>query len=197
MLILLLFAAGKVDGARCHRRSGTLSWVSRRAALAAHLFARRTEVEQRLHDDFQCGYHGITRRNWLTQPIVVYALPAPYAAWRSPDLPFVAVADMNMPAVSRWIGVQRAQRRFTAAGMAVQHHALPGVNGGRSVGEHRQAYAVLLVQNKGLWMFSTRIAFILASQDRGILVPPGVVARPGYAELWPARRSAAGNSTEG
>jgi hypothetical protein len=64
--------------------------------------------------------------------------------------PFVAVADMDMAAVRQIIGVQRTQQgRFAAAGVTVEHHALPGVNGQRGVGQHRQTHAVLLVQNKG------------------------------------------------
>ena len=55
-----------------------------------------------------------------------------------------------MAAVRQIVGVQRTQQgRFAAAGVTVEHHALPGVNGQRGVGQHRQTHAVLLVQNKG------------------------------------------------
>ncbi len=55
-----------------------------------------------------------------------------------------------MAAVRQIIGVQRTQQgRFAAAGVTVEHHALPGVNGQRGLGQHRQTHAVLLVQNKG------------------------------------------------
>lgn len=93
---------------------------------------------------------GITRRNWLTQPMVVLRTSSTFAGGGDRVHPFVAVADMDMAAVRQIIGVQRTQQgRFAAAGVTVEHHALPGVNGQRGVGQHRQTHAVLLVQNKG------------------------------------------------
>ena len=57
---------------------------------------------------------------------------------------------MNVAAIGEIVGVQRTQQgRFSATGMAVQHHAFTGIHGQRGVGEYRQTDAVLLVQNKG------------------------------------------------
>lgn len=61
------------------------------------------------------------------------------------------MTNIDVAFVRQIVGVQGAQqRRFAAAGMAVQHHAFTLANVQRGAVQDRQAHAVLLVEYKGL-----------------------------------------------
>lgn len=115
------------------------------------LFARDAQLEQRLHDDVEGG-DARDHSQKLANPADGGFTHFQDFARRGGDQihPFIAVADIDVAAIGEIVGVQRTQQgRFSAAGVAVQHHAFADVYAQRGVGEYRQTHAVLLVQNKG------------------------------------------------
>ncbi len=95
----------------CHRRSGTFRRVSNRAALAAQA-SRGTPVSSRgCITTSSAEIRGMTRRNWLTQPMVVLRISTTLRAGAVTEVyPFLTVFDLDLPFVGQIVGVQRAQQ---------------------------------------------------------------------------------------
>jgi hypothetical protein len=86
---------------------------------------------------------------------------------------------MNMAFVRQIVGVQRAQQGgFSAAGVAVQHHAFAALTSARHFAAPAGARRFAGGAQRFYWTFSTRI--MLASR---VGLPGGGFAYPAYGAL--------------
>ena len=90
----------KVDGARCHRRSGTFRRGEQTRGFSGAGFTRYAGIEQRLHHHFQC------RNTWDDAQKLAYPADSGFAdlhhfaRWRGDQVdPFITVFDLDLPFV--------------------------------------------------------------------------------------------------
>ena len=137
----------KVDGARCHNRSGTFRRVSRLAALAAHSSRETPDPAAvasphpaRKSSGLRAGTGSPSR--WLNGELPVLCAPGP-----APDRPIIAVADVDVSFIRQIVGVQRSQQRpdFAATQSDRAAPRIRRFHFQRGVLQHRQTHAVLLM----------------------------------------------------